>query len=261
MKPFRRNFFEQHENGNRGHPPDVHHARHEQEGHEKPTTTGAVSAVFEAHDQRAELAFAPIRHEKAERRTAAQEAGILERRPLKNARGDEQRAAESATPAHHHRRQQRGGVENPLCQSGQRAERRPGGEIARQKNPRGHKRPLLFAAFAVQGGQSQDHGRRGGRHHRDHHFGPHEKQRKERGGRPRLRVRPGHSHAGAFTDAGVIHGAGFVSHVTPRKRGDGEEPGQHDGAVALEHRFERGRRVFQRTGRIVSGHFAFNSSI
>ena len=62
-----------------------------------------MRAVLEAHEERAPFSFAPIRHQKAQRRAAMREAGALERRPLKNSGHHEQPTAEQRARAHHHR--------------------------------------------------------------------------------------------------------------------------------------------------------------
>ena len=81
---FRRNFLNEHKHGDDGDPPEVHHAGHEQQRHEKPAAAGAIRAVFQAHCQRAGLSFAPIGRQKTQWRAAARQTGIFQRRPLEN---------------------------------------------------------------------------------------------------------------------------------------------------------------------------------
>jgi hypothetical protein len=92
----REQLFDQHHGGQDGDPQQVHHAAREQQRHQNPAAAEAIETVAEAHVQGAGGAVPPVVDDEIERRPADSQAGLLERRQLVEAGGEEQQAAPAA---------------------------------------------------------------------------------------------------------------------------------------------------------------------
>jgi hypothetical protein len=93
--------------------------------------------VAEAHAQGTGGAVPPVVDDENERRPADSQAGLLERRQLVEAGGEEQQAAEPRAGRRHvHRRKQGQPLEAPLGERRGHAEAAPGQEVAGREQGR-----------------------------------------------------------------------------------------------------------------------------
>ena len=168
---------------------------------------------------------------KGDRQTS--QAGLLERRQLVEAGGEEQQAAQPRAGRRHvHRREQGQPLEAPLGERRGHAEAAPGQEVAGREQGRRRIRLGLGAAAPVDGGEDEDHRRRAGQHHAGHHDPPHQEQQDEIDGALR-RHRHGHvAHRG--------HVRRRDEQVEPAERGEaGERRRDHD--ALAQHQVEQRR--------------------
>ena len=86
--------FEQNEASQRGDPEKVHHAHREEDAHQRPTAAEAIRPVAQAHAERAQLAVAPVRHQKPQRTSAMRQAFAFPGSQLIGTRGDENRSGQ-----------------------------------------------------------------------------------------------------------------------------------------------------------------------
>jgi hypothetical protein len=234
-KAEREQLFNQHHGGQDGDPQQVHHAADEQQRHQDPAAAEAVEAVAEAHAQGAGGAVPPVVDDEVERRPADKQAGLLERRQLVEAGGEEQQAAEPRAGRRHvHRREQGQPLEAPLGERRGHAEAAPRQEVAGGKQRRRRIRPGTGALAPVDGGEGQDHRRRAGQHHAGHHDPPHRQQQDEIDGAFRFhRHRHGHG-------AHRPHIGRRAEQVEPAERGEAaERRGDHD--ALAQHQVEQRR--------------------
>ncbi len=177
---------------------------------------------------------------KGDRQTS--QAGLLERRQLVEAGGEEQQAAQPRAGRRHvHRREQGQPLEAPLGERRGHAEAAPGQQVAGREQGRRRIRPGLGAAAPVDGGEDEDHRRRAGQHHAGHHDPPHQEQQDEIDGAFRFH-RHGHGHV-----AHRPHVRRGDEQVEPAERGEaGERRRDHD--ALAQHQVEQRRGGWWRAG-------------
>lgn len=95
VPPGKRFFDEHHEREDR-HPQEIHDAEREGDGHERPAASEAVQTMGEPDAKRPATAMPPVGEQITYRGAAVAKAGALERRELKQAGGDQDRASSSA---------------------------------------------------------------------------------------------------------------------------------------------------------------------
>ncbi len=97
----RQYLLEKHDDGQGGHPHEIHHPGYEQQRHQHPAASHAERPVSQAHPDRAGSAFPPRSPKKTERAPAVRETTLFYREPLIDAAGDKQsRAHKRAGSAH-----------------------------------------------------------------------------------------------------------------------------------------------------------------
>jgi hypothetical protein len=231
----RQQLLDQYGDGEDGDPDEVHRPEDEEKRHQDPAAAEAGEAVLEAHAQGADGTMAPAVDDEVEGRAAGDEAGVLQRRQLVEAGGEEQHAAQPRTGHRHgHRRDQRRALEAPLRQCRGDAEAAPGQDIACREQGRRHPGLGAGAPARVDGGESQDHRRRARQHHADHHDPPHDQQQDEIDG---ALGRHGHGHIAHRPHVGRLG-----EQVEPAENGDASKCGS-DREPGAQHQFQQRRRA------------------
>jgi len=87
-------FLYKNKGSDRSNPEKVHHARHEQERHQRPAAPQAIKAVAQAQQQCASGTVTPVTREKRQGRATRRETRTLQRCPLKDARTDQHTTGE-----------------------------------------------------------------------------------------------------------------------------------------------------------------------
>src|SRR5438270_4333287 len=97
--------FQKYEASHAGNPEQIHDAAEEQEAHQEPAATQAISAVLEPHAEGTETSRPPLLRKKAQRRAAVAQADALEWGQLPQAGRNQDGAAEPVVRRGHHRAQ------------------------------------------------------------------------------------------------------------------------------------------------------------
>ena len=230
----RQDLFEQHEDREYRDPREIHDSQHEEEGHQEPAATEAIQAVVQTHHEGTPSPVVPMGGEEDQRRPTMAQAGVLERRPLKDAGEQQHNPADHRCRAPHHRGQQIGDVQAPVrqCRHGREAD--PDEQVAEDEQPRGYERPPVALTLPHHSRKQQHHRCCRRQHHRHHHHGPHDEHEDDVVQAPGLGA--GHGHAGGHgIDAHRVHAGGKSHRVGPSERGeDGDRRDQHSSVTPDE---------------------------
>src|SRR5215467_15387026 len=168
---------------------------------------------------------ATVAHQEHKRHLALRKAYVMKSGPLIEARCDEYESSGDIARDCHRGVEQTGALERPLHQGRDQRKSDPYKEIASSEPNGCSKRRALRVALSTHASVDEKHWRRRGRHHADHHHGPHSEYRRE------LHLPPGHvrrhheSHAGrngpqpGHVHAAHVHADREPQQVAPRQGG------------------------------------------